>query len=133
MRRNSRVGFWLLSGARRLLLSVCGRGVTTKSDLGGVLMTNNVHLQVCFAGSVGHTLGELRESRAMGKGQVKFIVATDGDSFQAEDLSSGETVVCEYQKFPDLFGFLLSLEGISTVRQVREIKDQSDQSGHPSI
>ena len=95
-------------------------GATNKSDLGGVLMTNNVHLKVCAAGLVGDTLGELRESRATGKGKVKFILATDGDTFEAEDLNSGETVVCDYQKFPDHFGFFLSLAGISTVKQIRE-------------
>ena len=95
-------------------------GATNKSDLGGVLMTNNVHVKVCAADLVGDTLGELRESRATGKGKVKFIVATDGDTFEAEDLNSGETVVCDYQKFPDHFGFFLSLAGISTVKQIRE-------------
>jgi len=95
-------------------------GATNKSDLGGVLMTNNVHLKVCAAGLVGDTLHELRDSRSTGKGKVKFIVATDGDTFEAEDLNSGETVVCDYQKFPDNFGFFLSLAGISTVKQIRE-------------
>jgi hypothetical protein len=95
-------------------------GATNKSDLGGVLQTNNVHLKVCAAGAVGDTLIALRESPATKKGKVKFIVATDGDTFEAEELNSGETLACEYPKFADHFGFFLSLAGISTVKQIRE-------------
>src|SRR5205823_7565806 len=39
---------------------------------------------------------------------------------EAEDLVSGETVACAYQKFPDHFGFFLPLAGITTVKQIRE-------------
>ncbi|MEM9897659.1 MAG: DNA methyltransferase, partial [Bacteroidota bacterium] len=52
--------------------------------------------------------------------KAKFILATDGKDFQAEDLNSGETVVCDYPSFHDHFGFFLSLAGISTVKQIRE-------------
>jgi hypothetical protein len=95
-------------------------GATNKSDLGGVLQTNNVHLNVCDAGAVDETLKALRESPATAKGKVKYIVATDGDLFAAEELSSGEVISCEYAKFPDHFGFFLALAGISTVKQIRE-------------
>ena len=95
-------------------------GTSNKSDLGGVLQTNNVHLKVCDAGFVDETLKALRESPATTKGKVKFIVATDGEFFAAEDLNSGEVVSCEYAKFPDHFGFFLTLAGISTVKQIRE-------------
>jgi hypothetical protein len=40
--------------------------------------------------------------------------------FEAEELSSGETVACAYKDFPDHFGFFLALAGISTVRQIAE-------------
>jgi hypothetical protein len=95
-------------------------GTSNKSDVGGVLQTNNAHLKVCAPGSVADTLSELRESRATAKGKVKVIVATDGRTFEAEDLNSGETVACEYPEFADHFGFFLSLAGISTVKQIRE-------------
>ena len=52
--------------------------------------------------------------------RVRFILATDGEDFEAEDLAAGETVVCDYTGFPDHFGFFLPLAGISTVRQIRE-------------
>jgi very-short-patch-repair endonuclease len=50
----------------------------------------------------------------------KFILATDGKSFEAENLADGETVACDYPDFHDHFGFFLPLAGITTVRQIRE-------------
>src|SRR5690606_5127829 len=44
----------------------------------------------------------------------------DGADFEAEDLTSGETVACAFKDFPDHFGFFLPLAGISTVRQISE-------------
>jgi hypothetical protein len=95
-------------------------GSTNSSDLGGVLQRNNIHMMVCEDGSVADTLFKLKDSSATKKGKVKFILATDGEEFQAEDLNSGETVACEYQDFPNHFGFFLPLAGITTVKQVRE-------------
>lgn len=96
-------------------------GATNGSDLeGGVLQRSNIHIATCDEGAVGDKLTELRESPATSKGKVKFILATDGVNFEAEDLNSGETVACEYKDFPDHFGFFLQLAGISTVKQIRE-------------
>ncbi|WP_321275954.1 class I SAM-dependent DNA methyltransferase [Thiomicrorhabdus indica] len=95
-------------------------GSTNSSDMGGVLQRNNIHMTVCEQGSVADTLFKLKDSPATKKGKVKFILATDGEEFQAEDLNSGETVACEYQDFPNHFGFFLPLAGITTVKQVRE-------------
>lgn len=97
-------------------------GATNKSDIGGVLQTGNIHIKVAESGAVSEAMRALRESTATStaRNRVKFILATDGDAFEAEDLNSGETVVCEYKKFPDHFGFFLPLAGISTVRQIRE-------------
>lgn len=92
-----------------------------KSDItGGVLQYNNIHLAVCAVGAVSDTLKALRESPATSRQKAKFILATDGEDFQAEDLSSGETVACDYPDFPNHFGFFLALAGISTVKQIRE-------------
>jgi hypothetical protein len=96
------------------------KGESNKSDIGGVLQTNNIHIAVAPRGSVTKTLAALRASPATVKGKSKFILATDGNTFEAEDLESGETVACAYADFPDHFGFFLSLAGITTVRQVRE-------------
>jgi hypothetical protein len=96
-------------------------GSTNSSDLeDGVLQRNNIHIAISDENEVSSTLDQLRNSPATKKGRVKFILATDGKDFQAEELTSGETVACEYKRFPDHFGFFLTLAGITTVKRVRE-------------
>jgi hypothetical protein len=95
-------------------------GASNKSDLGGVLQTNNIHIATCGSGLVTKTLTALKDSPATAKAKAKFILATDGDDFEAEELASGETVACAYKDFPDHFGFFLPLAGITTVRQIAE-------------
>jgi hypothetical protein len=95
-------------------------GSSNKSDLGGVLQTSNIHIKTCAPGNVTETLAALRASGATTRAKAKFILATDGTEFQAEDLTTGEVVVCNYPDFPDHFGFFLPLAGISTVKQIRE-------------
>jgi hypothetical protein len=95
-------------------------GASNKSDLGGVLQTNNIHILTCETGQVTKGLKALKESPATAKAKAKFILATDGVDFEAEDLTSDETVACAYKDFPDHFGFFLPLAGITTVRQISE-------------
>ena len=95
-------------------------GVSNKSDLGGVLQTNNIHIATCSAGEVTKTLAALKASPATARAKAKFVLATDGSTFEAEDVNSGETVACAYPDFPDHFGFFLPLAGITTVKQIRE-------------
>lgn len=95
-------------------------GASNKSDLGGVLQTSNIHILTCDAGQVPQALAALKASPATAKSKAKFILATDGTDFEAEDLTSGETVACAFKDFPDHFGFFLPLAGISTVRQISE-------------
>src|SRR6266542_4152213 len=95
-------------------------GASNKSDLGGVLQTNHIHIAVCRPDEVTKTLAALTASPATTRAKARFILATDGADFEAEDLTCGETVACAYQDFPDHFGFFLSLAGITTVKQVRE-------------
>lgn len=95
-------------------------GASNKSDVGGVLQTANIHIAVAAPGDVTRTLAALKASPATGKAKAKFVLATDGDTFEAEDVESGETVACTFADFPDHFGFFLPLAGISTVQQVRE-------------
>ncbi|WP_156681017.1 class I SAM-dependent DNA methyltransferase [Sphingomonas profundi] len=98
-----------------------GKGSTNASDLpGGVLQRNNIHIAVADSGEVAQTLAALRASPATAKARAKFVLATDGDTFEAEDMETGETVACVYADFPDHFGFFLALAGISTVKQVRD-------------
>ncbi len=95
-------------------------GASNKSDLGGVLQTNNVHIAVAAPGEVTRSLAALKASQATIRAKAKFVLATDGDSFEAEDLASGGTVACTYADFPNHFGFFLPLAGITTVRQISE-------------
>jgi hypothetical protein len=97
-------------------------GSTNKSDTGGVLQTGHIHLKIADPGKVGETLGDLRDSAATKnkRHKVRFLLATDGNEFEAEDLTTGETVACVYKDFPDHFGFFLPLAGISTVKQIRD-------------
>ncbi|MBY8338404.1 lactate dehydrogenase [Alteriqipengyuania sp. NZ-12B] len=96
------------------------KGNTNQSDLGGVLQRSNIHIATSDPGDVANTLTALRESPKTASNKAKFILATDGEEFQAEDLTSGETVACDYADFPNHFGFFLPLAGITTVEQIRE-------------
>ena len=99
------------------------KGSTNASDLkdqGAVLQRNNIHILVCPEGETADTLTILRESPSTAKAKAKFVLATDGNYFEAEDLISGDSVACDYQSFPDHFGFFLPLAGISTVKQIRD-------------
>src|SRR6202043_4163582 len=96
------------------------KGESNKSDLGGVLQTNNIHIAVAAPGEVTKTLAALKASPATVRAKAKFVLATDGDTFEAEDLVSSDMVACAYADFPNHFGLFLPLAGITTVRQVRE-------------
>jgi len=97
------------------------KGSTNASDLpGGVLQRNNIHIAVVAPGAVTQALAALRASPATAKARARFILATDGDTFEAEEVDSGETIACPYADFPNHFGFFLSLAGITTVKQIRE-------------
>src|SRR5699024_8132982 len=91
------------------------KGRTNASDVpGGVLQRNNIHIATCDAGEVDATLAALRDSPQTAKAKAKLILATDGDTVEAEDLTNGDTIVAN---FPDLgahVGFFLPLAGIST-------------------
>jgi hypothetical protein len=95
-------------------------GHSNGSDIGGVLQRNNIHIAVAETGKVTATLATLKASPATIKAKAQFVLATDGDMFEAEDILSGETVACPYTEFPEHFGFFLPLAGISTVKQVRD-------------
>ncbi len=107
-------------GNKETTLKRLRSGATNKSDLGGVLQTNNIHLTVCEPGRVTETLAALKASPATARAKAKYVLATDGETLEAEELESGETVACDYPQFPDHFGFFLPLAGISTVKQIRE-------------
>lgn len=107
-------------GNKETTLKRLRAGASNKSDLGGVLQTNNIHILTCAAGQVSESLAALKASPATTKAKARFILATDGVDFEAEDLNSGDTVACNFKNFPDHFGFFLPLAGITTVRQISE-------------
>jgi len=107
-------------GNKKTTIKRLKSGSSNRSDLGGVLQTSNIHIKTCDAGDVGQTLEALKASPATAKAKAKFVLATDGQWLEAEDLKSGETIACDYKDFPDHFGFFLALAGISTVAQIRE-------------
>ncbi|MGF6983432.1 hypothetical protein QFZ99_002909 [Paraburkholderia atlantica] len=97
------------------------KGDTNKSDVpAGVLQRNNIHLATCAPGQVNATLNALRASPETVKGKVKFILATDGDTLEAEEMANGETIASEYAKFAGHFGFFLPLAGISTIKEIKD-------------
>lgn len=107
-------------GNKETTLRRLRKGETNRSDLGGVLQRDNIHIAVAATGTVTDTLAALRDSPATTRAKAKFVLATDGDTFEAEDLASGETIACAYADFPDHFGFFLPLAGITTVKQIRD-------------
>jgi hypothetical protein len=96
-------------------------GNNNASDMpGGVLQRNHIHIAVCEAGNVSETLKALRVSPATAKAKARFILASDGQTLEAEELGSGETVACVYPDFPNHFGFFLPLAGISTIKEIKD-------------
>ncbi len=97
-------------------------GGSNASDVaGGVLQRNNIHLATCDVGAVDATLQALRDSPKTASAKAKFILATDGETLQAEDVTSDDPpIACAFADFPNHFGFFLPLAGITTVKQIRE-------------
>ncbi|MFW7354601.1 MAG: class I SAM-dependent DNA methyltransferase [Brucella sp.] len=108
-------------GQKDTALARLRAGNTNQSDVpGAILQRGNIHIATCDPGAVDETLRALRESPKTTSQKAKFILATDGEAFQAEDMNGGGTVACAYSEFPDHFGFFLPLAGITTVEQIRE-------------
>ncbi len=108
-------------GNKETTLKRLRTGVSNKSDLGGVLQINHIHILTCAPGQVAQSLRALRESPATTRAKARFILATDGVTLEAEDLTSDDpAIACAYADFPDHFGFFLPLAGITTVKQIRE-------------
>lgn len=96
------------------------KGESNRTDVpGAVLQRSNIHILVTDAGGVEDGLKALRESPKTAQQKAKFVLATDGEELQAEDLNSGEAIACRFVDFPKHFGFLLPLAGISTVAEIK--------------
>lgn len=113
-------------GAKETTLRKLRKGESNKSDftgpLGGVLQRDNIHIAVAAPGEVTSTLAALRDSPATARWKAKFALATDGQTFEAEDFETGKTVACDYADFAEHFGFFLPLAGISYTKEIKEIE-----------
>lgn len=108
-------------GNKEVALKKLRTGHSNTSDLaGGVLLRNHIHLATCQAGEVSKTLQDLKSSPATAKAKAKFILATDGQSLEAEELITGETISSDFVDFPNHFGFFLPLAGISTIKEIKD-------------
>src|SRR5215467_5068980 len=73
-------------GNKETTLKRLRKGESNRSDLGGVLQTNNIHIAVTSPGEVTKTLAALKASPATSRAKAKFVLATDGEWFEAEHL-----------------------------------------------
>ena len=89
-------------GNKETTLKRLRKGESNKSDLGGVLQTNNIHIAVARPGEVTKTLAALKASPATARAKAKFILATDGDDFEAEDLTSARRSPAPMPTFPTI-------------------------------
>ena len=106
-------------GAKETTLKRLRKGESNQSDVGGVLWRSNIHVGVAAPGAVGVTLQALRNSPKTVSQKTKFILATDGDTFEAGDLLSGDVPAGSFADLPRHFATFLPLAGISTVKEIK--------------
>jgi len=98
-----------------------GSGGTNFSDLpGAVLQRNHIHLAVCEPGRVRETLAALKVSPKNLSNKVKLVMATDGDTLEAEYLDTEEPLSCSVSELAERFGFFLPFAGITTIQEIKE-------------
>src|SRR3546814_19728043 len=79
-------------GSKKTTIKRLRTGTSNASDTdGGVLQRNHIHIAVCPSGEVTKTLTALKASPATVRAKAKFVLATDGETFEAEDLANDET------------------------------------------
>lgn len=106
-------------GAKDTSLKRLRKGESNQSDVGGVLWRGNIHLAVAEPGTVGATLAALRDSPKTASAKAKFILATDGEWVEAEEIGGGDPIACPYADLPRHFATFLPLAGISTVKEIK--------------
>jgi hypothetical protein len=108
-------------GNKETTITRLRRGDSNVSDIeGGVLQKNNIHLAVCEGGAVRETLRKLKASPKTASAKAKFVLSTDGETLEAEELKTSEPLACDFAALADHFGFFLPLAGISTVKEIKE-------------
>lgn len=70
-------------------------GASNASDIpNGVLQRSNIHMATCAVGSTTKALVALKLSPKTIQSKARFVLATDGGTVEAEDLTTGETIAC---------------------------------------
>ncbi len=96
-------------------------GNTNKSDVPlAVLQRSHIHLASAPVGEVDAMIAALRASPRTSSEKARYILATDGVVLHVEDMATGDVLSCTWDDFPNRFGFLLPLAGITTVQAVKE-------------
>ena len=106
-------------GAKKATVDRLRKGNTNQSDVGGVLQRNNIHIGIAPAGEVGETLAQLRNSPKTASAKAKFLLVTDGEWVEAEDIHGGDVISCRYAELPNKFAMFLPLAGISAVKEIK--------------
>lgn len=107
-------------GNKKTTIDRLRKGVMNRSDIGGVLQRNHIHILATEQGGVEKAMDQLRNSLANRTQRPKFLMATDGELILAENLIDGEAKACDSKDLPNHFGFFLALAGISTTKPIRE-------------
>jgi hypothetical protein len=98
------------------------KGTSNKSDMDGVLQAGSIHIKTCATGRVPETLTALKQSKATQtkRNKCRFVLATDGQQIEAEDLHTGDVIACTYGDLPNHFVFFWPLAGLSKTKQLAE-------------
>ncbi len=98
------------------------KGTSNKSDINGVLQAGSIHIKTCATGEVPETLEALKASKATQtkRNKVRFVLATDGQQIEAEDLHTGDVIACDYTDLPNHFVFFWPIAGLSKTKQLSE-------------
>lgn len=108
MPQSSLFSSWKPLETRKRRSNGSARENLTNRDVGDVLQTNNIHIATCKPGDVTKTLAALKAIRATARAKARFVLATDGEMFEAEDLTTDDAPVSSsYSDFPNDFGFFL--------------------------
>lgn len=110
-------------------------GESNKSDVGGVLQTSNIHIATTDPGGVTEKLAALRASPATTRGKAKPILATDGVTFEAEELDhqgfldDTTPVIAAPEDISDdellaQLGVNTEADGITALRHVRSVAEE---------
>jgi hypothetical protein len=96
-------------------------GNTNRSDVpGAVLQRSHIHIATAPVGEVDSLVAALRASPRTVSEKSRYILVTDGVVLHTEDMTGGDALSCTWADFPNRFGFLLPLAGITTVPAIKE-------------